>query len=99
LGSGREEQRRQPIFRERESWSNGWEKNKEEEEQQQKTDNWYRLLGTSSLKKGAVWHVRLRSRRYLVTARQQLRKKALLANGWPLNNTKAEFSMGSGPRL
>jgi hypothetical protein len=46
-----------------------------------------------------LWHVRLRNRRYLVTARQQLRKKALLGNGWPLNNAKAVFSMGSGPRL
>jgi hypothetical protein len=25
--------------------------------------------------------------------------KALLGNGWPLNNAKAVFPMGSGPRL
>jgi hypothetical protein len=30
-----------------------------------------------------LWHVRLRNRRYLVTARQQLRREALLWNGWP----------------
>jgi hypothetical protein len=46
-----------------------------------------------------LWHVRLRSRRYLVTARPAAKEKALLGNGWPLNNVKAVFPMGSGPRL
>jgi hypothetical protein len=35
----------------------------------------------------------------LVTARQAAEEEALLGNGWPLNNAKAVFPMGSGPRL
>jgi hypothetical protein len=40
---------------ERERVAERWlEKKNKEEEQQQKTDSWCRLLGTSSLKEGAV---------------------------------------------
>jgi hypothetical protein len=60
-GGGRYSERERDGQRERKPQSNGWEKNREEEEEKQlKTDYWCRLLGTSSLKERAVWHVRLR---------------------------------------
>jgi hypothetical protein len=56
-------------------------------------------IGKNLLEYCDVYAVGLRSRRYLVRLDKQQRKKALLGNDWPLNNVKAVFPTGSGPRL
>jgi hypothetical protein len=46
-----------------------------------------------------LWHVRLRSRRYLVTSRQAAEEEGVTRKRLASNNAKAVFLMGSRPRL